>query len=360
MTRKERMRTAMTGGVPDCVPVMPQICHPHAIRAMGLPYERTLTEVLTQPHRMSELVLACARLYDVDGFRAFLPWDPLRIVEDDGEAFEVDAEGRRTGRVDFRGGGWVVPFEEEPLIKDDADLDRLEVPTHEAFLQTPAYRAIGQIVTEAGDDFFVASAPTPLTVEFLTIQRGKENALVDLTESPDFAKRIIEKGTAIAIQQAMALCEAGVDGLMIADVFGGIISPRHFQEFCLPHMARFVDALKPYGLPIYLHICGNSTGILEMMADTGVDCIEPLDPLGGVEVADAKRRVGDRVGLMGGVNTVTLAHGSFQAAVEDCARCLREGADRGGYILACGDMLPTETSAEKVKAMVRSAHEYGY
>jgi len=231
MTRKERMRAAMTGGVPDGVPVMPQICHPHAIRAMGLPYERTLAEVLTRPHRMSELVLECARLYDVDGSRAFLPWDPLRIVEDDGEALEVDAEGRRTGRVDVHGGGWVVPF---------------------------------------------------------------------------------------------------------------------------------VDALKPYGLPVYLHICGNSAGILEMMADTGVDCIEPLDPLGGVEVADAKRRVGDRVGLMDGVNTVTLAHGSFQAVVEDCARCLREGADRGGYLLACGDMLPTETSAEKVKAMVRSAHEYGY
>ena len=26
---------------------------------------------------------------------------------------------------------------------------------------------------------------------------------------------------------------------------------------------------------------------LELMADTGVDCIEPLDPLGGVDVADA-------------------------------------------------------------------------
>ena len=38
------------------------------------------------------------------------------------------------------------------------------------------------------------------------------------------------------------------------------------------------------GLKIYLHICGNSNPILEMMASTGVDAIEPLDPLGGVRL----------------------------------------------------------------------------
>ena len=47
-----------------------------------------------------------------------------------------------------------------------------------------------------------------------------------------------------------------------------------------------------------------------MLADTGAHAVEPLDPLGGVSVADAKRRIGGRVALMGGVNTLTLAHGT--------------------------------------------------
>jgi len=341
VTSKERMRIAMTGGVPDRVPVMPQICHPHAIRALGLPFEQTVVDVLRRPYRMTELVLECARRYDVDGIRAFLPSEPLCIVEEDGEAYEVDADGRRTGRVDFQGGCSVVPFDQSPRVKDEADVDGIEVPKHEDLVQTPIYQSLRDIVRQAGDDLFVVSAPATLSVEFLTIQRGRENALVDLIESPDFARRVIDKGTAIAIEQAVALCEVGVDGLMIADVFGGVISPKQFGEFCLPCMARFVEAIRPYGVPIYLHICGNSTGILEMMADTGVDCIEPLDPLGGV-------------------NTVALAHGTLQEVVDECARCLGEGATGGGYILACGDMLPTETSCEKVEAMVRAARAYCY
>jgi len=111
---------------------------------------------------------------------------------------------------------------------------------------------------------------------------------------------------------------------------------------------------------IYLHVCGSGTGLLEFMADTDVDCIEPLDPLGGVEVRDAKARVGDRVALMGGVHTVKLARGTVEDVRADVARRLSEGAPGGGYILAAGDMLPTETSQEKVELMLEMSKAWNY
>ena len=81
-----------------------------------------------------------------------------------------------------------------------------------------------------------------------------------------------------------------------------------FKEFFLQYFKRFVTEmharLKDKCPIMYLHVCGNSTRLFELMADTGVDCIEPLDPLGGVQVHDAKKRVGKRVALMGGVHNV--------------------------------------------------------
>ena len=163
---------------------------------------------------------------------------------------------------------------------------------------------------------------------------------------------------------ALALAAVGICAYMIADTFGGVIGPEAFKEFCLPYFRRFVGEVRSRlgeRCPlIYLHICGNSTRLFELMAETGVDCIEPLDPLGGVEVADAKRRVGHRVALMGGVNTVKLAHGSVEEVRKDLQRCLTQGAPGGGYVLASGDMLPTETSPEKVSLMLEAAHAYGY
>ena len=78
---------------------------------------------------------------------------------------------------------------------------------------------------------------------------------------------------------------------------------------------------------------------------------EPLDPMGGVSVADAKRRVGHRVALMGGVRTVTLARGKAEDVQAETVRKCREGGPHG-YILAAGDMVPPDTPLENLQAMV--------
>jgi len=87
------------------------------------------------------------------------------------------------------------------------------------------------------------------------------------------------------------------------------------------------------------------------MAETGVDAIEPLDPLGSVSVADAKRRVGDRVALMGGVNTLTFSTGTEKEVRAEAIQKCREGGP-DGYVLAAGDMVPPETPLENLHAMV--------
>ncbi len=99
--------------------------------------------------------------------------------------------------------------------------------------------------------------------------------------------------------------------------------------------------------------------ILELMADTGVDAIEPLDPLGGVTVAEAKRRVGQRVALKGGLDTILLLQGSPKEVMEAGKRCIEEGAREGGYILGSGDDIPRDAPLENVAAMVEAAHIYG-
>ena len=96
-----------------------------------------------------------------------------------------------------------------------------------------------------------------------------------------------------------------------------------------------------------------------MMADTGVNAIEPLDPLGGVSVADAKRRVGSRVCLKGGVNTLTFLNGTVEEIVAETRFCLEQGMRGGAFLLGSGDDLPRQSKPENIRAMVETAHRYG-
>lgn len=360
MRGKERVRRAMSGGQPDCVPFIPQICVPHAVRMLGLDYEQTLLDVVRNPLRMNQLTFECVKSYGVDGLRCWMPADPLDVVQVDGIWYGQDpVTGKRLGRVDFEGGGGVLPSE-DPVIETEDDIDRIPVPTVEELLASGKLDGMKDILQEACDDYFVISATPPFFFEYLTCVRGKVQAMMDILDRPEFCHRAIEKMYQVALAHAKAYASIGIDGIMLGDTYGGVIAPEQFQEYTLDYMTRFIREMRGSGLLFYLHVCGHSSHLFERMADTGVDCIEPLDNVAGVEVHDAKNRVGHRVALMGGVNTVKLARGTLEEVEEDGRRCLDEGAPGGGYILACSDMLPTETSPEKVHALVRLAHDYTY
>ena len=66
-----------------------------------------------------------------------------------------------------------------------------------------------------------------------------------------------------------------------------VISPAHWRRFVFPHIREVCSAIHDYDkdAKIYCHICGNVLPIAEDLVETGLDCIGPLDPLGGLEPA---------------------------------------------------------------------------
>lgn len=364
MNPKERCKIAMKSGIPDCVPVIPQICHPHAIRALNLNFRKTMTEVAKNPSLSSELQIECARYYGVDGVRIWIHKNPTQNnFYDDGEnVWEINSEtGIKIARLDFNGSGWLIPLKEDVLIENESDIERIiNVIPFSNLLKTELFKKTKEIIDKARKDLFTITNPGLISFQYISLMRGKQQAFIDIIEKPEFVHKILKRATEATIQIALAMIEIGIDAFMLGETFGGVIGPESFKKFCVPYFKMFVDRIKKYDVCIYLHVCGNSTKLFELMAETGVDCIEPLDPLGGVSVKDAKERLKNKTSIMGGVNTVKLARGSFEEVKQDIQRCLSEGAPDGGYLLACGDMLPTETSPEKVFEMVKAAHSYKY
>jgi len=127
MKAKERCRIAMTNGTPDRVPVIPQICPPHAIRMLGLDYEKTILEMIRRPELMNEYDFACAKAYGVDGMRAWTVPDPMDVVKVEDKWYGVNPRtGKRLGEVDFQGGGGILPSD-EPAIHTQDDIDAIPV-----------------------------------------------------------------------------------------------------------------------------------------------------------------------------------------------------------------------------------------
>lgn len=359
---KERVALAMARQIPDRVPVFPVITAYHASRVLGIRYR----DIVLDPLLTYDVLLAAWRKYRFDGFEIGLGpelgyKDQMMVQTIHGVDYLVDPISHLP-YARLEDDEAPIPLHNDPPIKEPSDLDKITVPTVEELKAQGRLAPVERVLAEVGNDAYIAGTAASQSMNFLVYARGSKRAMLDLVEDPELVHRIMQKGTDISINIGLALIEAGVDGIYIGDAWASasIISPAHYREFCLPYHRQAAEVFHSHGAQVYLHVCGNVVPILELMADTGVDAIEPLDPLGGVTVAEAKRRVGRRVALKGGLDTLLLLNGSPTEVIKAAKECIQAGASDGGYLLGSGDDIPRDAPMENVAAMVEAAHTYGW
>jgi uroporphyrinogen-III decarboxylase len=120
-----------------------------------------------------------------------------------------------------------------------------------------------------------------------------------------------------------------------------VISPSIFDRFVAPYDEVLISLAHQVGQKIVYHVCGGMMPILEAMADLGADAVETLTPpdMGGdVDLAEAKRRIGNRVCLIGGFDQGHHLHGCSEEVTRQAVRrCFEQAGANGGYILAPSD-----------------------
>lgn len=151
--------------------------------------------------------------------------------------------------------------------------------------------------------------------------------------------------------------------MLISSAFAGkgFISPRHYQKFVLPYEAEVVRRIHAEKVPVYTHTCGAIGDRLELMADTGIDGIDTLDPppLGNVDLADAKRRIGQRLFIKGNIDPVnTLLIKLREEVLADALQRLAIGSRDGGYILSSACSVSPRVPAENVAVLVQASRQF--
>jgi uroporphyrinogen-III decarboxylase len=194
------------------------------------------------------------------------------------------------------------------------------------------------------------------------LYRKLENALLDFIENPKLVHALMEKGVEVAIEKGKFNIDTGLKMLRLNDSVANmsVISPEIFREFIFPHMKSVCDELHRYdpGVRIYCHICGNVLPVLTDLVETGLDYIGLLAPLGGFTVAQAREITGDRVSLMGGVDTLFFINHDPAQIIEESRICI-ESAGKQGYILGSGCAVPRNARKENLLALSIAAERFG-
>ena len=137
----------------------------------------------------------------------------------------------------------------------------------------------------------------------------------------------------------------GLDGYALCADYcfntGPFLSPAKFGEFVTPYLAELTRGYRDLGYYVIKHTDGNIMPILDQLVQTGPHALHSLDPQGGVDLAEVKRRYGREVCLIGNVHCGMMDTGT-PAQVEAAARhALQAGMPGGGYIFSTSNCIYT-------------------
>jgi uroporphyrinogen decarboxylase len=125
------------------------------------------------------------------------------------------------------------------------------------------------------------------------------------------------------------------------DASSTVISPTIFDRFVAPYDAPLIDLAHQAGQRVVYHTCGGMMPLLERIADMEPDAMETFTPrsMGGDTVlAEAKRRIGNRVCMIGGFDQFHFFTGCPPAETRrEVQRCFRDAGAGGAYILSPSD-----------------------
>ncbi|HTY47699.1 MAG TPA: MtaA/CmuA family methyltransferase [Methanomassiliicoccales archaeon] len=198
-----------------------------------------------------------------------------------------------------------------------------------------------------GNDLpIVAGTTGPFTIAGHMV--GTENLLLWIITNPEAVVKAIKLATKLEKAYIEALDAAGADVIVMSDPSAStdMLSGEMFDEYAKPYIKECFSGVKH--AKTVLHICGDTTILLDHMINTGVTALsieEKVQPEAAVKI------VNHRAALVGNIGVVRpLLQGTPEDVTKEAIRVKNAGFD----LVAPGCGLAARVPAANLHALVKA------
>jgi MtaA/CmuA family methyltransferase len=331
----ERFQDAIKGEPKDHVPIFPMIAAWAAVNFS----DSHPAELARDPQRVVDAQIKAMEAVGYDAFYAYA--NPLYIPQ----AFGCNVRFLETGPL------------ADPLplsITCLEDLDKLAIP--DPARSEPLAKALkiiqGLSHYGAGNIPVLGLFEGPITTTIRIFEA--ELIMRMIYKNPPVLEALLDRVTDFLIDFSKVLVENGANVIFLPEptASAAMISPVMFRKFVLPRLQVITRKL---AVPCVLHICGDTSPVLEDIGQAGADVIS-LDQC--MNLAESRSTIPDAV-LGGNVDPIkSLLNRSEKQVAKDTFNCLQTAGTRH-FVLMSGCGVPPGAPLENVQAMVKTAKNYG-
>lgn len=182
--------------------------------------------------------------------------------------------------------------------------------------------------------------------------------LADVPEIIDLLLDVHVESTVSWIEHLPA--DHGIEGVFCGDDIaynaGPLLSPRWFAEHYYHRMARVTAAYHARGIKVLFHSDGNLNPILDGLVEAGIDGLNPIEVLAGMDVGDIHRRY-PHLFMAGAIDVSQLLPYGTPAQVRDAVRRALDAAE-GRLMVGSSTELNDEVPLANYLALREAVLEY--
>lgn len=336
MTGRQRVEARIQGQPVDHLPLMP----------ITMMFAADLSGVRYSEYARDHRVLAAAQVRVAEHFG----FDYVSAISDPArEASDLGA------KIEWFDNQPPAIVESQALIADKQTLAQLRIPGMDApGRMRDRIEGVRLLAQLAGAERIVegwVEGPCALAADL----RGLNTLMLDFYDDEQFVLDLFEYVVAMEIAFAKAQVEAGATLIGIGDAAASLVGPKLYTRFVLPYQQKLIGAIRGFGVPVRLHICGNTRKILAGMGQTGAAIVD-LDFLS--PLSEGRAAMGPDQVLLGNIDPVrALRDGTPESVTEAIAACHAQCGPR--YIVGAGCEVARGTPHENVAALASYARGHG-
>ena len=369
LTGRERIMTALSGGVPDRVPATPDISIMIPTKLSG--------KAFYDPIDFTTAYIRAARYFGIDGWMfngsiAYKYDDTCRDVRYETKVICDTYEKKEYLTIMHTPEGdltstTVAPRDvpatcTEKFIKDIKEQHKFLkyfFPQVVGYDKTPYLHQKEEMQETGMICCFVGCPGLHGYYGFMRL----EELTYAYYDHPEIFEELREKHDKICVRQMEFAADAKVESVLTGGS-GSITlqSPEIFRQLSLPTIKKVTKIAKEAGIISGIHSCGKEYSLVEMCAnETDLSYVNPLEilPMGDCELADLKQKFGKKLALMGNLHTSEVMLGSVELVRLEALKAIRDAGQGGGFVLSTGDQCGYNTPYDNIFEIVKVAKEYG-
>ncbi|MFA7005745.1 MAG: uroporphyrinogen decarboxylase family protein, partial [Verrucomicrobiia bacterium] len=190
---------------------------------------------------------------------------------------------------------------------------------------------------------------------------GYEEAMMQMLLEPEHFAALLDR----VVDYNLTLARVGVERFGVeviattddvANNTGLLMSPGSYFDVIGPSFRKVIGGYRSLGCHVIKHCDGDIRPLLDFWIESGISCLDPIDPAGGLHMPTMKKQYGDRICLKGNIDCAGVLRSGTVEEVEAAVRELLRECGRDGIILSSSNSIHRGVKPENYMAMVQAIH----